>query len=125
MKANELRIGNYVNVPGIYKDISEVLEICEDRVNLSGLKLKFHAFYPIPLTEEWLVRFGFFINNYESDNFGTTVYQFKNFAIYCNASVNKWLVCYIDGVELESVHQLQNLYFALTGEELKLNEETL
>jgi hypothetical protein len=128
MKANELRIGNYVNVPGIYKDISEVLEICEDRVNLSGLKLKFHAFYPIPLTEEWLVRLGF--------GKIQDIYQRHNKLLLSPQSdksyeVKVWVSnhSFAEGLSrnnrlfIRSVHQLQNLYFALTGEELTLKLE--
>jgi hypothetical protein len=117
MKANELRIGNYVNVPGIYRDISEVLEICEDRVNLSGLKLKFHAFYPIPLTEEWLVRFGFDSNHYQDR------YENDSIHIECNKT-RGFTELWIERMpHIKSIHQLQNLYFALTGEELKLNDK--
>jgi hypothetical protein len=122
IEANELRIGNLALTPRkVIVSIERIIDTSFCALNKGSIRW-YSKLNPIPITEEWLVSFGFFINNYESDNFGTTVYQFKNFAIYCNYSVNKWLVCYIDGVELESVHQLQNLYFALTGEELKLNE---
>lgn len=81
-----------------------------------------NSYSPIPLTEEWLLRFGFkkagtsFIHScglkYHSPGIqsGTTGYG-NWFA---------WGIKPIYGVRY--VHQLQNLYFALTGEELILKE---
>lgn len=69
---------------------------------------------PIPLTEEWLVKFGF-------ENGELLVFEgyvlFKKFPDIITLE--------IDGNRMplhgfKYVHQLQNLYFALTGEELTI-----
>jgi hypothetical protein len=52
MKASELRIGNYVYFHG------DVEEINIDHFNIFNI-IKDGALLPIPLTEEWLVRFRF------------------------------------------------------------------
>ena len=58
MKANELRIGNYV------RHVFNCLEINEPEYRIeNGADILVHenlnCMKPIPLTEEWLVKFGF------------------------------------------------------------------
>ena len=96
MEEKELRIGNYVNIEGeIFK------------VDLQELYYNSSLMTPVPLTEEWLIKFGF-EKAYE------TCYQYKDFILN-----DKFIMMDIDiTIQLKHVHQLQNLYFALTGEEL-------
>lgn len=128
MKANELRINNLVNT---YKDdvhygIEVVSSISNAGVNecLTG---EYSAVFkhptnddliikPIPLTEEWLVKFGFLnVNSVEYPNYKLSFYT----CMVRNESIN---ICNNHGFikDLKHVHQLQNLYFALTGEELTI-----
>jgi hypothetical protein len=115
MKANELRLGNltYYN----FHDKKEVVEICfNDFKNFERCIDRFSA---IPLTEEWLLGFGFefkeiyngFVKNIDKDN---------EFIIAENVNIKQdYYLCDIDiTIELKHVHQLQNLYFALTNKEL-------
>lgn len=126
MEANELRIGNLF----IEKHCGETItveSISKERIGFSGEFYGKWQAEPIPITEEWLLRFGFdkgeeyYLNkNLDSKEgiFEKMCYDLQNkeFTINCNN---------YDGycVEVEYIHQLQNLYFALTGEELKLNEK--
>ena len=108
MKAKELRIGNWVNNGeqlDYVIDTSSMMDLMnEAQVNegLTGLK-------PIPLTEEWLERFGCDLIVFDITK-GDVGFDFW--------LVPKWSD-YSISVNLEHVHQLQNLYFALTQEELK------
>lgn len=117
MKATELRIGNWVDQPN--KGVTKVTSILND------LQIKTETGYvdkycrPIPLTEEWLVKFGFeYSHRLGSRSFYNIVNLYIEISVP-NSSVyytsKQELICYI-----EYVHQLQNLYFALTGEELEL-----
>ena len=77
------------------------------------------SFEPIPLTEEWLLRFGF-IRKYVSH----TPYILNDISIY-PTDANFYNIVYYKGVKIDdiifkSVSQLQNLYFSLTNNELKL-----
>lgn len=105
MKAEELRIGNLVK--------SGSLE-CYINFFLGGevVDLK-----PIPLTEEWLLRFAFVK---EDDN-----YELKQIRINLNHQTTKigagWIG--VDVHHCEYVHQLQNLYHALTGKELTIKND--
>ncbi len=72
---------------------------------------------PIPLTEEWLERFGF--------TFDTVCYYKDEFLIGAFKDGYAWLrfgTLDRECLELTYVHQLQNLYSALTGTELELND---
>lgn len=111
MKATELRIGNYF----LYKN--RIL----NRVNTAWLN-NLKGCEPILLTEEWLLKFGFdegsdivgecyFINEFTPSD--VTIYRIDGDLYYMNGSTP---------IIISYVHQLQNLYFALTGEELTVKE---
>ncbi len=103
MEARELRIGNLlmgrnenVNFEVTLEDLQHVGD---------GSKCK-----PIPLTEEWLLKFGFlnFGNRWSNNQLSLDIIQSNG---YYMANVTQ---------EIKYVHQLQNLYFVLTYEELIL-----
>jgi hypothetical protein len=110
MDARELRIGNYVQ--GDFKKCIEVTnKIMNAKIELDNQWLK-----PIPITKEWLLKFGF-VQQYWGV-FLTTYYR-KGNILYSlsdgNVELYKPNICL---TQLKYVHQLQNLFFALTGEEL-------
>ena len=127
MKPNELRIGNWVEQPN--NGVTRVTAILND------LQIKTETGYidkycrPIPLTEEWLLNFGFVRCGYED-----LFWEHQSIKGFQLAGIN-WadsdepdyqFLNYSIGDEIFSIHylhQLQNLYFALTGEELTLNEK--
>jgi hypothetical protein len=122
MRANELRIGNWVyelRCDGkLYE--SQVTEIRQfdniDKIRCNS----WMADSPIPLAEEWLLKFGF---DYDS---GIAIYSKSGFDICINDDCTVYFYFGEYGAlyrHLEHVHQLQNLYFALTGEELTINEQ--
>ena len=84
---------------------------------------------PILLTEEWLLKFGFIKAKFSSEYWSHySLINGWNVALSHHteesSGVNKDLVYWGDNyVELKYVHQLQNLYFALTGEELIIKSE--
>lgn len=116
MEARELRIGNLINAP-FYDEPIEVHSVCSatnDIYNRITGEIPIDTISPIPLTLEWLLKFGL----EEHDGWDGQMYfvspENSQFQIY------ESLQCYeYDYTELEYVHQLQNLYFILTGEELK------
>jgi len=107
IESKELRIGNLT-------DTGIVVEILEDKFYVhdgeSSLSSVWDVIKPIPLTEEWLVKFGL-LNN--------SRLQFLN-KHDSNGKYYKGLDAFAYKLEVKHVHQLQNLYFALTGEELKI-----
>jgi hypothetical protein len=117
IKANELRIGNWVNVTD--KDY-QVTQILERGVNCGHIGAMYDLVKPIPITTEWLLKFGFkekskwtFVLNTPNGrmltyHLGTKIIHYGSNG-YGSGEIN-----------CEYVHQLQNLYFALTGEELTI-----
>ena len=82
-------------------------------------------FNPIPLTEEWLLKFGF---DFIDDGWASikTKKRFINLEISLKGKrtilYNKRTIEFIDVVHIKYIHQLQNLYFALTGMELTIKK---
>lgn len=117
MKQTELRLGNYITIHGCLQEIVELPlpENCTDENTK-----------PIPLTEEWLLKFGFYADNeswYYSLYFDKNQETFKICPLYSNgipSGMFSVLNCMACVKKIQFVHQLQNLYFALTGEELTI-----
>lgn len=125
MQANEIRIGNYIlhHNHKIKESFDEciVWMISEDhlrvRVNDSHNEAVSSDYCSgIPLTEEWLLGFGLD----KETCIGSDFYMIFESPDY---EENKIFVFSRNNEHLavvKHVHQLQNLYFALTGEELIL-----
>lgn len=115
MKATELRIGNYL----YYKNTNDlaIVELihkkhfdCRDEYGSFSPNGNYE---PIPLTEEWLLKLGF-DKKFSKDKF-TIIPNGKLDYEKGRTYFNAWTIL---EHQPEYVHQLQNLYFALTGEEL-------
>lgn len=120
MEAKELRIGNYINYLGTVNIVESIAGTEESYVatKSSGI-MPVNAFQPIILTEGWLLKLGFEKNImcpvYEK-NKETIQIEIVGPIVYFRIFVPNFGFIAIQA--LEFVHQLQNLYFALTGEEL-------
>ena len=118
LKIEELRIGNYVQ---INNNIKKVVCIDYDEITVKDSDLdeiySIIKVEKIKLTEEWLLKFGFEYTYEIEDAF--PFYRLARFM--CNEQLQPtdagFKIAYID---IKYVHQLQNLYFALTGMELKM-----
>lgn len=82
---------------------------------------------PIPLTEEWLVKFGFEIETKYSHSMGYKknykVYR-KDLFTYNGIQAAWWFDNKVLRIQPEYAHQLQNLFHTLTGEELTINHRS-
>lgn len=128
MKENELRLNNLVMYNYKTDLLSKVTWIQEGSINVifdrqtdlvNGVVCSPNDLIPIPLTEEWLLKAGFKL----CENFIKGVYVnywFKYPIKIKNSGKSKSI--YFNGAEFTKniiyIHQLQNLYFALVGEEL-------
>jgi hypothetical protein len=121
MKINNLRIGNLVYYNGTKKELGVVTEIKKSlspNVEYVGLDFRKDIYYQvkdleeIPITEEWLLKFGFekdeIIEFYRKDETSSTIIIDFNFVCLLGYS----------HVKIQTVNQLQNLYFSLTEKEL-------
>lgn len=132
MEAKELRIGNLVKpiITGHGISMIEVESVTSDKINVNFREYSLDDIEPITLTEEWLVKLGLEFNE-------TTNHYFIRFNRHGETEQNMTLfignddeIGYWYGVQniilddiainaIQYVHQLQNLYFALTGQELE------
>ena len=126
IKTNELRIGNFVStnngfemlVHSIFQNDTVYLDFIPPLINEADVwEEDYKDLIAIPLTEEWLLKFGAI--KYEFDH-KASQYRIDNmlFVIRENTFFD-----YGTGVKLQYVHQLQNLYFSLYGEELVFSTE--
>jgi hypothetical protein len=149
MKANELRIGNWFKTFEIDKNHGEeyfqVETLTTNNEGSLGVGFRNESCWsiieliePIPLTEEWLIKFGFekSIDGFEMSkditirNNNGWVKEMVFFQIddgLCGVSLRDIYdsgekETYVIEIDIEYVHQLQNLYFALTNIELTIKE---
>lgn len=122
MKANELRIGNLVitndglNEPmegTVFNILRSYCRIAVDN-ELEDIQVRYEDLEGIPLTEEWLLKFGFVADKMDGKEFyrGDFKIQLPVYFWWKDSSLKK----------IKHVHQLQNLYYALTREELEVKE---
>lgn len=126
MKATELRIGNWVTFEPDNGNfiVSQIDAHNTWSKTINGLCLE--DIKPIPLTEEWLLKFGFkkdkilgsYIKNYFRFHTQRPNGDNKGFTLVTEIYWCKREVIVVGGVE--HVNQLQNLHFALTNKELKI-----
>lgn len=130
-QAKELRVGNllhfpysneYVEVLGINAHENQTPKINDLPKIYNSISFKKDSslycepillLEQIPLTEEWLLKFGYKKAGSNFWNLGHIVWE-------CYDGI---FICDKNGIGIKSVHQLQNLYFALTGMELTLKKE--
>ncbi len=120
---HELRLGNYITMPYQDNKPMEVLIIFEEEIETDCAYLDDSEFEPIPLTVDWLIKFGAkkvdHIHGYSFYTFSKSktnpihvdIYETKT--IYMGYLIN----------HCKYVHQLQNIYFALTGKELIISQK--
>jgi len=157
LEPNELRLGNYLNTEqGIFEveTISKYgIDLIQHKDDGSYVTTYMHfnqvlnspqSFEPIPLTEKWLLDFGF--TNYQKSKNREYLneYGYKFHKIYLAPDDSTYLhndrnqgwrgaistAMYDEStgltaftVEIKYVHQLQNFYYALTHQELTINKE--
>jgi hypothetical protein len=139
MKASHLRIGNYVD---LYGSVAQVQRADFDTGFKHGIAVDKGK--PIKLTKEWLLRFGFIEGvkqkrhgngfDYQPKDVYTTWIDYElneniKYRIsswhHTNGIDNQDVFIFHDHslIKCEYVHQLQNLFHSLTGEELTLKNK--
>lgn len=111
MNVRELRIGNLI----MTSKPEQVCDVMCDSVSTMSGTYTLDEIEPIPLTEEWLLSFGF-----QKDKDGVctklgVLFWLESGRLQIADGYTSLINC-----PCAYVHQLQNLYFALTGNELEL-----
>ena len=134
MIAHELRLGNYINALDDYDQAiaSQVIALSDGAAYIDeyGNRVLFYTlngeYAPeqcsiegINITEEWIKKLGFEEDSIIEKRFNNGDYQvyfFKDDDYIYFRQVGSTIA------KIKYIHQLQNLYFALTGNELTLNQ---
>jgi hypothetical protein len=133
---NELRINNYVYYNNEHNEIGIITKLVTELItdiNYVGINNRIDVHYlnkhinPIPLTEELLIKLKFKERK--------EIINFSEWYIGENPITNDWLFVikqfkdenkffFKNGFHIiKYIHELQNLYYALTKEELTLNNK--
>jgi hypothetical protein len=124
--ASELRIGNWITYFGNYGRIESIKKdgcvyLVYGKLEQGNFGNVIEAIEPIPLTPEILEKCGFVKTESKSYRTGKEVVFYayhKDGLVYNTIQVLWWLFNRVMPNQIKHLHQLQNLYFALTGEEL-------
>jgi hypothetical protein len=127
VRTRDLMLGNYINASGIVCDVYGIKTDLEgvteqqlyDTISFKPIECELPENLPksiegIKLTEEWLIKLGW---TRHSNNFFHKWSFLIERIVSCEHFVHKVNNRYI---RLEYVHNLQNLYYALMGSNLKL-----
>jgi hypothetical protein len=126
INANELRLGNKIIKFGIdyigenpvvdrsdFEIIDVTIDVLQNIIDFDG-STDYYYCEPVPLTEAWLLKFGYTASEKDYNN-KSHFYEKGKHKIWC--PFNQFL----DNnyrFEIKHVHQLQNLYFSITQTEL-------
>jgi hypothetical protein len=122
MKASDLRIGNYISPLGMGITVVEGFCLWDGLIQSSHFAERgIEDFKAIPLTKEWLLKIGF--------EFAVDTWYLNGFALWetewgddkGGTGIGYFYELREKGMmdkHIEYVHQLQNLYYSLTGEEI-------
>lgn len=115
MDASELRIGNFI------QDGNSNIQKITPSLMVALIEKQITFGEPIPLTKEWAQKLG--LNDW-------LIFPHPKFKGWILSEGNQGFQVYASfddyehgtGIFVQYAHQLQNLYFALTGEELEVKE---
>jgi hypothetical protein len=126
MKLPELRIGNFFEIQLSYEDntrIGSITEISKRQVHIDGKWLNLDRLIPISITEDVLLHADFTQFGWAKDSSVFECHYFKctldgnGVNLFCENLKNLKPISYL--------HELQNLHFDLTGEELNINFDNI
>ena len=124
MEAKNLRVGNIVTTVKGTKHYGHPLRVeftTDNNYDLDGPLNSINGYYEkevigIELTKKWLLDFGFEVKGAEPD-----FWEKENFS--GSFFSGEFQLTWYELAPCKYVHQLQNLFFAITGEELELIDE--
>ena len=136
MDSKELRIGNFIRLKenGNIFDVQivgtrcESIDVYNNGIYTSYFKNIDYYLDSIPLTEEWLLKFGFervmpTENFYDNDGYAYELNYWGRIALKNGVLISDEYY-FLDGLDfdIKYVHELQNLYYALTKKELTIKK---
>lgn len=130
IRASELRIGNLIYENGEVKRFTPGMLFSMFNTEVLSKEGFDDRIKPIPLSEEWLLKFGMRLYDGFSNTRFVCVVKHKYDTSLITFSPNEGIVRFSNGQQkgstliphIKYVHQFQNLYHAFTGKELTIKE---
>ena len=119
----DLRIGNWITVSEV---TYRVTALSETKVHFKGRKggVSQEEIHPIPITQEILEKAGFkkkgkadLFDKFPNEGFTYHIYSHKVMIFHGPHNT----LCHWLSTQIDFLHQLQNLYYCLTGRELSIS----
>lgn len=129
MEAKNFRIGNVISESGLPKKINTIGDTTFSVKGKHWKAVLHEEAQAIPLTEEWLLNLGF-NKDYQKGYIGIDVGN-TDFVLTYPKIMGDFQECFAFQFhsggwskfrEVKYVHELQNLFFAITGQELELKD---
>ncbi len=124
MRANEFRLGNYIQTDK--GDVAVIIRVEQDGIMVAPIDEEDYDYHilPIPLDEEWLFNFGF---KHKYDSVYSIPYGEQEIQIKLQGD-RAGVILKSDELALgiyglDYVHKLQNLYYCLTDKELVITKK--
>lgn len=117
MQVTEVRLGNLVAYKNHYQTPEVVAALNKESEKINGHDAK--DFSGIPLNEQWLEDFGF-ERHYNGKNCDYAKY---GVGLCYEVDDDSWWYSGHPKSCIKYVHQLQNLFYCLTGQELELKKQ--
>jgi hypothetical protein len=121
IKKEELRVGNILNYTTSENDILPTRIDWQDLKWISRDPKGFNIIFdPIPLTEEWLLKFG------SKKTLVNETLIFDRFKLVYKLAYKYWYVLDLNTLtyltKVEFVHEWQNFVYIINGKELEINQ---
>ena len=141
LEAKDFRIGNLIECDNIIIEVQGISKYYVngfDKANNIDTRVPVKHSKGIPLTEEWLIKFGFEKGNYKEFDEKHFVEKSNTIKVIISGvgfwdvytDYNLYEITFSSGLNIitdnngiNHVHQLQNLYYAITGEELTIKNQ--
>lgn len=117
IKANDLRVGNFLEGDELSIPRENTYHNGLTKITGFGISMiefgKITSLNRVPLTHKWMVDFGFEKDGIQFSKNGVIIlFEKRFFKFYYGVGIE-------DFKNLDYVHQLQNLFYCLTGKELE------
>lgn len=125
MRPKDIRLGNYIQWDDDSKEIIQVESIERGEEETKNMYFVnggwIEDFLPVPISEDWLIKFGFTKDKTDNYFYGHPTYK-TFYPIYKRGESFGFNGLGLSVKEFKYIHQLQNLYYSLTSEELTIKE---
>jgi len=122
---SDVRVSNIVGMPKEWATVDQIGDECTVLLEDGEcVFIPWTVIEPVRLTKEWIVKFGFDIEMIKGTTSCSVSLKGKEYFLFSDYGLKFYFQTYngtSNHVDIEYVHQLQNLYHSLTGKHLSID----